>query len=141
MGDVIRSQALVSVLEAHGFELQAMNIDAHRGVMTIQIHRFDGRWWWLHADERGAVLESWHRVESLGRHSSSKPGVPLSPQINDTFLGRSRREGFRSGLRALANRLADNPAPGRPALTAESARRAMRAIASQLLTNDANRRA
>lgn len=128
--------ALSSTLEAHGFDLQTVDIDLHRGVVVIQIHRFDGRWWWLHADARGTVLESWQRTVTLGRHPSSKPGVPLSPQINDTFLGRSRCEGFRSGLRTLASRLADNPAPGRPVLTTASARLAMRAIASQLHLNE-----
>jgi hypothetical protein len=109
--DTIR--ALVHGFERAGWHLREVDVDLVAGRLVIRIHRFDGRW--LHLSARadgGATLERWHRQQKPYRYR----GVQHDG-FEDTFLGRIRAEGIRSGLRSLSNYIADNPCPGRAALS------------------------
>jgi hypothetical protein len=121
------STLLAKVLERHGWEVRSIDIDLVAGRATVEIHRFDGRWVYLAGSSEGSVnLERWARTRTVSRYR----GGPECDSFKDQFLGRSRPEGLRSGLRALCNYIADNPAPGFPALGAADVRRLMAPLLS-----------
>lgn len=118
--------ALVSGLERCGWEIREIDLDLVAGRAIVRVHRFDGRWLRLSATESGAVLERWHRDEVVER-TYNGGGVQIDTH-RDRFLGRTRAEGPRSALRALCTYLADNPAPGFPALAPPEARALFRPL-------------
>src|SRR5690606_27333873 len=114
---------LAATLRLAGWEARTIDLDFVAGRATVELHRDDGRWVLLSVDALGrAQIERHHRSITLGRHSSSRGKIPLSPQIADVFLGRQRYEGPRAAMRALCSYVADNPAPGKQALTVKSVR-------------------
>ena len=116
-GNVI---ALRQTLQLHGWDIRTVEIDLIAGRAIVEIHRFDGRWIYLAGSPEGSVnLERWHRTPTVYRYR----GGPECDGFNDQFLGRSRPEGLRSGLRSLCNYIADNPSPGFPALDMHEVRR------------------
>lgn len=116
---------LSSVLHLAGWELRDIDLDLISGRARVELHRYDGRRVLLSTDAIGRTsLERSHRTIALGRHSSTRGRIPLSPQIEDEFLGRQRCEGPRSGLRALCSYVATNPAPGRQELPPSAVRAA-----------------
>ena len=118
VGDATR--ALACGLQRIGWEIREVDIDTVAGRAVVRLHRFDGRWLHLAADDIGrASLERWQRDAIVYRYR----GGPQCDGHEDRFLGRSRHEGLRSGLRSLCTYIADNPAPGFPSLTSADVRR------------------
>lgn len=111
---------LAAQLERHGWEVRSVDIDMIAGRAVVEIHRFDGRWLYLACNDGGSVnLERWQREAVVTRYR----GGPECDSFKDQFLGRSRPEGLRAGLRMLCNYIADNPAPGFPAIGTHDVRR------------------
>lgn len=122
---------LAAVLRLAGWEVRNLDLDLVAGRATVELHRDDGRWVLLSADALGrASIERNQRTVSLGRHSSARGRIPLSPQVADTFLGRQRFEGPRAALRSLCAYVADNPAPGKRMLSASEVRAAFAPLMS-----------
>ena len=116
-GNVI---ALRQTLQRHGWDIRTVEIDLIAERAIVEIHRFDGRWVYLAGKAQGSVnLERWHRTPTVYRYR----GGPQCDWFDDQFLGRSRPEGLRTGLRSLCKYIADNPAPGFPALDMQDVRR------------------
>ena len=112
--------ALCQTLERHGWEVRNIDIDLIAERAIVEIHRFDGRWVHLSGKTHESVsIERWHRTPTVYRYR----GGPQCDGFNDQFLGRSRPEGLRTGLRSLCKYIADNPAPGFSALDMHDVRR------------------
>lgn len=123
--------ALAAALRLAGWEVRNLDLDLVAGRATVELRRDDGRWVLLSVDAHGrASIERHQRTVVLGRHSSARGRVVRSEQIEDVFLGRQRCDGARSALRALCNYVADNPAPGRPALPSSAVRAAFAPLMS-----------
>ena len=119
------AKALACGLERHGWSVRNVDIDLVAGRAVVELHRFDGRWVYLDARTDGSTcVERWQRRATVTRYR----GGPQCDSFEDQFLGRSRAEGPRAGLRTLCNYLADNPMPGFPALTASDARNLFRPV-------------
>ena len=115
-------RALAAGLQSIGWEVRTLDVDHVAGRFVLEVHRFDGRWLYLTGDDIGRVnLERWHR-DPVVRRAFGAPNGAQFDSHEDRFLGRTRPEGVRSGLRSLASYVADNPAPGFPALPAGSVR-------------------
>lgn len=115
-----------TTLRLVGWGPRNIDIDLASGRVVVELHRDDGRWVLLSADSLGRVcMERHQRRVALGRHSSRLGRIPLSPQVEDVFLGRQRFNGFRSGLRSLCAYVAQNPAPGKPELPPNAVRTAL----------------
>ena len=102
---------LASVMRAAGWEVEFADLDLTGDQVRadIKVVRNDGRWLLARVDHLGrASITRYHRTNFLGRTPSSKGRIPLSPQIDDQYLGRSRFEGARSMLRSLTAYIADN---------------------------------
>ena len=102
---------LASVMRVAGWEVEFADIDLTGDQVRadIKVVRNDGRWLLARVDHLGrASITRYHRTNFLGRTPNSKGCVPLSPQIDDQYLGRSRHEGARSMLRSLTAYIADN---------------------------------
>lgn len=99
---------LARVMQSAGWEIEYADLDliGDNQRVEIRIMRTDGRWLLARVDHAGrASITRYHRSVSLGK----RPGrVPLSPQIDDQFLGRSKHEGARSMLRSLTTYIAEN---------------------------------
>jgi hypothetical protein len=102
---------LASVMRAAGWEVEFIDLDltGDQPKANIKVVRADGRWLLARVDHLGrASIERFHRERFLDRAPNTKGRVPLSPQVNDQFLGRSHFEGARSMLRHLTAYIADN---------------------------------
>ena len=102
---------LASVMRAAGWEVEFADLDlsGDQARADIKVVRDDGRWLLARVDHLGrASITRYHRASFLGRTPSNKGRIPLSPQIDDQFLGRSNFEGARSMLRSLTAYIADN---------------------------------
>lgn len=124
-GSLSESDALRTLaqgFERAGWDLREMDVDLVAGRLVVRLHRFDGRWLYLSArTDGGATLERWHRMAVVKRAFGAPNGVQFDA-FDDQFLGRSHTEGIRSGLRSLSNYIADNPCPGRQALSVSTVR-------------------
>lgn len=104
-------KALTRTMEAAGWEVNFVDIDLTRNsaVADIRITRFDGLWLHARVDSLGRCsMESFHRSKSLGMSRNVRGRQPLSPQVDDVFLGRRRFDGPRVMLRELCNYLVAN---------------------------------
>lgn len=102
---------LASVMRSAGWEVEYADLDLSGDQVRadIKVVRDDGRWLLARVDHLGrASITRYHRTSFLGRTPSSKGRIPLSPQMDDQFLGRSNFEGARSMLRSLTAYIADN---------------------------------
>ena len=115
-------KALSIALARCGWEVRALDIDLVAGRLVAQLHRYDGRWLHVAADDLGrASVERWHRTAIVRRCY----GVgPQTDGWDDQFLGRTRCEGPRAAMRALCAYVADNPSPGFARLEAPEVRAA-----------------
>lgn len=95
-----------------GWEIHFIDLalDGSAPRAEIKLARLDGRWLWARLDALGrCTIETYHRHKMLGRPADARGRVPLSPQVDDVFLG--RRSGFagpRAMLRALTSYVVDN---------------------------------
>ena len=113
------------MLEQIGWEIR--DIDRDHGRAVMRLFRADGRWLHVAMPKDGrATIERWQRDDTMergkGRRGDRGPTVYA---FEDRFLGRTRCDGVQSLLRAMCDYLADNPAPGRPALSAGAVGRAV----------------
>lgn len=102
---------LAATLVTAGWEVDEIIIDLTRSgpKAEIRVGRHDGRWMLARVDQLGrASIERFHRARSLGMATNSVGRRPLSPQIDDTFLGRSRYDSAREMLVGLTHLLVDN---------------------------------
>lgn len=102
---------LARVMRTAGWTIEYIDLDltGAKAKADIKVVRDDGRWCYARVDKLGrASVARFHRERSLGMSVNAKGRRPLSPQINDEFLGRSRFEGARSMLRGLTAYLVEN---------------------------------
>jgi hypothetical protein len=103
--------ALSRYLLRVGWEVDFVDVDLtkERPVLTEKFHRADGLWIWARADELGrCTMERFFCTSWLGRVRNEKGRWPLAPQLDDTFLGRSRATEPRALLRQVSDYIADN---------------------------------
>lgn len=107
------SVRLAWAMRTAGWEIEHIDLDLTGAApkAEIKVTRADGRWLVARIDRQGrASFETYQRDRSLGMSSNTKGCRPLSPQVNDLFLGRQRFEGARSMLRHMTAYLVDNAA-------------------------------
>lgn len=105
------SAPLQQVMRAAGWEIEYVDLDLtqEKPKLEIRINRDDGRWLLARVDRFGrATMERFQRERTLGMPKNTAGRRPLSPQVDDVFLGRSRYEGARMLLRHLTSYVADN---------------------------------
>lgn len=103
--------ALQKCMSQAGWEIAYIDLDltGDRPKAEIKLERCDGRWLLARIDRLGrASFETFHRERHLGMSPNTKGRRPLSPQINDVFLGRQRCLGARHMLREMTAYIADN---------------------------------
>ena len=132
-GDEITARvpaALAITLSQVGWELREVNINLVNGRAVMRLFRADGRWLYLAASADGSgSIERWHRDQRDQRGMGGSG--PLFGGIDDTFLGRTRCATAEATLLALADYVAENPAPGRAALPTATARAAFRLVMNE----------
>jgi len=99
------------VLAMAGWEIDFLDVDltAAKPTATLRCTRADGRWIYARIDEYGRCsLDRFHRDRQLGMSYDTNGRRPLSPQIEDRFLGRTTTQGPRSLLRVALNYISDN---------------------------------
>ena len=99
------------VMSLAGWEVQYADIDLTGAKPTaeIKLQRSDGRWLWARVDAVGrCTTETFQRERNLMMDPKTKGRRPLTPLVNDVFLGRKRHEGPRSMLRSMTNYITDN---------------------------------
>ena len=110
-GQVMPVVRLTSLMRSAGWEIEYIDLDltGNQPKADIRVKRDDGRWLLARVDALGrASVERFQRERTLGMSANTKGRRPLSPQVNDEFLGRSRFEGARSMLRGLTAYLVEN---------------------------------
>lgn len=86
-----------------------MDLTAAQPSVVMKCHRADGRWLWAKVDTLGRCsLETFQRKSYLGKPQNSKGRWPLSPQVDDLFLGRVHPAGPHALMREITNYIADN---------------------------------
>lgn len=103
--------ALQKCMALAGWEIAHIDLDltGDRPKAEIKLERCDGRWLLARIDRQGrASFETFQRERSLGMSRNTKGRRPLSPQIDDLFLGRQRCLGARHMLREMTAYIADN---------------------------------
>lgn len=103
--------ALQRCMSLVGWEIAHIDLDltGERPKVEIKLDRCDGRWLLARIDSRGrANFETFQRERSLGMSRNTKGRRPLSPQIDDVFLGRHRCLGARHLLREMTAYIANN---------------------------------
>ena len=103
--------ALQRCMSLAGWEIHFVDLDltADRPSADIRIMRSDGRWLHARVDKLGrATIERHQRERRLAMSSATKGRCPLSPQVDDIFLGRSSYSGARSMLRDLTTYIVAN---------------------------------
>lgn len=103
--------ALQKCMANAGWEIAYVDLDltAARPTAEIKLERSDGRWLLARVDQLDrASVETFQRDRRLGMSSNTKGRRPLSPQVDDIFLGRRRCLGARQMLREVTSYIADN---------------------------------
>jgi hypothetical protein len=107
----LASARLQQMMSLAGWEIDYIDLDltGEKPKADIRIKRDDGRWLLARVDGLGrATVERFQRTRYLGMSPNTKGRQPLSPQIDDSFLGRDTYIGARAMLRNLTAYLADN---------------------------------
>lgn len=108
-----RLAALEVCLDRAGWEICHIDLDLTGSgpVMDIRVASADGKWLLGRVDRLGrCTLERFVRSRHLGMSPSTKGRRPLSPQIEDTFLGRQRFETPAALLGEVGGYIENNPA-------------------------------
>lgn len=103
--------ALQCAMSRAGWEIDFVDVDLTGGqpAATIKCHRGDGLWLWARVDSLGRCsVETFHRERWLGKPANTKGNWPLSPQVDDVFLGRRRPADARALLVDVSTYIADN---------------------------------
>lgn len=103
--------ALQKCMAMAGWEISHIDLDltGDKPKAEIKLERCDGRWLLARIDRQGrASFETFQRERSLGMSRNTKGRRPLSPQIDDQFLGRHRCLGARHMLREMTAYIANN---------------------------------
>lgn len=106
-------EALQRFMAAAGWEITYLDIDLTRAIPTarIVVMRADGRWLLGTVDTLGrANLATFHRERRLEMDARTRGRRPLTPTVQDHFLGRRSFQGARAMLRGLTSYVADNSA-------------------------------
>ena len=132
------SPALVAMLEQIGWAIRAFDIDTAAGRFALELHRSDGRWLHVSTDRLGrASMDRFQRETSMSCGNDGRRGAPRDV-VRDRFIGRTRCADPQALLLAMADYLAANPAPGREALPAGTARAAMGLLMGAPVENSAH---
>lgn len=102
---------LKRVMRDAGWEIEYVDLDltGEKPTVDIRINRMDGRYLTARVDSIGrGTIETFQRERTLGMTQNTRGRRPLSPQVNDVFLGRQKFSGARQMLRGMTNYLADN---------------------------------
>lgn len=102
---------LACVMRSAGWEINFIDIDLTNQTpkADIRVMRDDGRWLHARVDGLGRVfIDRFQRDRRLGMSASTKGRRPLSPLVDERFLGRIQCQGARQMLRELTNYLVDN---------------------------------
>lgn len=108
---VSSSEALQKCMSLAGWNIAHIDLDltGDRAKAEIRLERCDGRWLLARVDQLGrASFETFQRERSLGMSKDTKGRRPLSPQVDDIFLGRHRCLGARHMLREMTSYIANN---------------------------------
>lgn len=121
MNDALQTVSLVSpgssaerfqaVLRRGGWEVEQLDLDltGERPAVNIRISRRDGRWLFARVDARGrSCFETFQRARTLGMDPRQKGRRPLTPLIEDRFLGRQRFDAAITMLESMTHYLVDN---------------------------------
>lgn len=103
--------ALKACMERAGWEVDHVDLDMTKDTPTVEVRmsRVDGRWLLARSDSLGrASIETFQRAKGLGMSPQTRGRRPLSPMVEDTFMGRQRCGGARALIRTLTNYIADN---------------------------------
>jgi hypothetical protein len=103
--------ALQKCMAVAGWEISHIDLDltGDRPKAEIKLERCDGLWVLARVDQLGrANIETFQRQRTLAMSANTKGRRPLTPQVDDTFLGRQRCFGARQMLRQLTSYVADN---------------------------------
>lgn len=106
------ASVIAAGLELAGWRLAAVEIDTVANTGRVELVSFAGRVVTLDVRHgKGTVTREQREVRTttVGRRGDRAPVV----RIVHTFLGRSRVDGVRSGLRVVANYIEDNAPDGR----------------------------
>lgn len=98
--------ALQRCLAQAGWEAVYVDLDltGARPTAELKLTRSDGRWLWARVDRLGrGSIETFQGSRKLTLSSSTKGRRPLTPEVNDQFLGRQRFEGAGGMLRGVAS--------------------------------------
>jgi len=111
-------RTLVHTLERLGWSLTSAEVDLVTNTARIELRRVDGLLVTLDA-RNGTVSITRERVRvEVKRMGRDRYRAEV---LRTDFLGRTRHEGIRSGLRALANYVEDNATTAAPRFTARPA--------------------
>lgn len=102
---------LARLLEHGGWEIRDLDIDltGEHARLQVTVARHDGLWVWARVDQHGrCTMERFRRTLTLGMTPRTSGRRPLSPQVEDEFMGRQSFPGPRMMLRSLVAYLADN---------------------------------
>jgi hypothetical protein len=120
LGDIAHTIALA------GWRVDEIDVDLVAGRLLVRLFRSDGRFVELAADHHGrARLDRFQRERVIERCFGDGPE---REGFRDQFLGRTRFEGPRSGLRGLCAYVGGNPAPGFLELPPAAVRHAFRRL-------------
>jgi nucleotide-binding universal stress UspA family protein len=103
--------ALQRAMSRAGWEIDFIDVDltGEQPAATIKCHRADGLWLWAKVDTLGRCsVETFHRERWLGKPANTKGNWPMSPQVDDVFLGRRRPADARALLMDVSTYIADN---------------------------------
>lgn len=81
-----------------------LNLTGAKPTAELKLTRSDGRWLWARVDLLGrGTIETFQGSRKLALSSSTKGRRPLTPEVNDQFLGRQRFDGVVGMLRGVAS--------------------------------------
>lgn len=113
-------RTLVHTLERLGWSIASAEVNLVAGTARIELRRADGLLVTLDA-RNGNVSITRERVRVEVEVTGRRGDRCRSEVLRTEFLGRTRHEGIRSGLRALASYVEDNATTTTPRFTARSA--------------------
>lgn len=109
------SRRLLAALQRAGWELTYADADlsGERPTAELRLDGHDGRWVTARVDALGRCsIERFQRTKGLRMASDTLGRRPLTPLVEDVFLGRTRSPGPAAMIASLADYLASNGREG-----------------------------